>query len=1007
VQITVIHCQVAGRLRISLPGLYRSPSAKQRVTQLLASLEPVRKVDANELTGSALIIFDPQFPYQELLPLLELALQDFTADILSERLGLRAKSKKDTTSAKGKRRPRRKGRKTPQQVLPWHAKTQHSILADLTVDPAIGISMQEAARRLAQYGPNSLGAVSARSRTDMLLGQFKSLPVAMLGVSAVIAVATGGIVDAGVILGVVFINAVIGYFTEAHAERTIADLGTLGPGYAELLREGGLLRLRIEEVVPGDILRLTPGAQVAADARLLSEHRLTLDESALTGESMPVLKSAASLLPMETMLGDRNNMIYRGTLVTGGDAVAVVVNTADATELGQIQSLVETTHAPATPMEQQLDRLGTQLGILSAVTCAGVFLLGLLRGQPWLQMLSSAISLAVAAVPEGLPAVATSTLALGIHDMRKRKVAVRKLDAVEALGSLQVLCLDKTGTLTANHMTVVEVQQDTLTFEVRKGRFFEGDSEIVSVEMSAIKRMLEVVSLCNEVELNGVGEEVALCGSSTEVALVELARINGIDVGELQRRHRRLLMKERSEGHPWMTTVHRLDDVRHLIAVKGSPVQLLEHASARLSGEREIALDDAARQRILDTNEQMAAKALRVLGVAYRISDQSGDDNTDNLVWTGLIGMQDPLRPGMSELMERYHRAGIKTVMITGDQSATAYAIARHLGLNENGAIEILDSAHLDKVDPELLAVLVKRVDVFSRVSPAHKLGIVQALQRAGYVVAMTGDGINDGPALKSADIGIAMGTSGSDVALSVSDMVIEDDNLHTMAEAVRLGRSIYADIRNSVHYLLSTNFSEIEVMVIGVASGLGQVLNPMQLLWINLVTDIFPALALSLEPPEDDVMCQKPRPANEAIITKEKLKKMALESAFISTGALGAYLFGRARGGNALANTMAFHSLTLAQLMHATACRSTRYSLYHPSPKQVRNPWLELALVVTGLLQLSALLVPGIRRLLGTVPLSLPDSGVVVAGAGLPLLINEAVKTLSQIKPSDSEKRP
>jgi Ca2+-transporting ATPase len=859
---------------------------------------------------------------------------------------------------------------------------------------------------MAQYGPNSLVAVYARSRIDMVLGQFNSLPVAMLGVSAVIATATGGIVDAGVILGVVLINALIGYFTEANAERSIADLGSLGPSYTELLREGGLLRLRVEEVVPGDILRLTPGSQVAADARLLQAHRLTLDESALTGESMPVQKSATSLLPVDTMLGDRGNMIYRGTLVTGGDAVAVVVNTADVTELGRIQSLVNITRPPATPMEQQLDRLGTQLGILSALTCAGIFILGLMRGQPWLQMLTSAISLAVAAVPEGLPAVATSTLALGIHDMHKRKVAVRKLDAVESLGSLQVLCLDKTGTLTTNHMTVVEVQLNDLTIEVRKGGVFDGDGEILSLRMNALLRMLEVVSLCNEVELNGQGEEVALCGSPTEVALVELARSNGIDVGELQRRHTRLLKKERAEGRPWMTTVHRLDNKRRLIAVKGSPAQLLERSNARLSGEREIPLDDDARQRILDTNEQMAAKALRVLGVAYRITDRPGDDSTDNLVWIGLIGMQDPLRPGMAELMNRYHRAGIKTVMITGDQSATAYAIARQLGLNENGAIEILDSAHLDKVDPELLAVLVKRVDVFSRVSPAHKLRIVQALQKAGYVVAMTGDGINDGPALKSADIGIAMGTSGSDVALSVSDMVIEDDNLHTMAEAVRLGRSIYANIRKSVHYLLSTNFSEIEVMVTGVSIGLGQVLNPMQLLWINLVTDIFPALALSLEPPEDDVMRQTPRPADEAIITKEKLKKMALESAFITAGALGAYLFGRTRGGDALANTMVFQSLTLAQLMHAIACRSTRYSLYHPSPQQVRNPWLELALAGTALLQLSTLLLPGMRRLLGTVPLSFLDAGVVVTGASVPLLINEGVKTLRLAKPTDSEKQ-
>jgi Ca2+-transporting ATPase len=1002
VQITIIHSQVSGRLRISLPGIYRSSAMKYRVEKLVSNLQQVRSVKASELTGRVLIIFDPHLSYKDLLPVLKLALQDFLSDIVYES----AENSPNTTSSHSKSDNRRSYHKQRQQMLPWHAKTLQEILANLEVDPKRGISAQEAAKRFAYYGPNSLESVDLHSRIEMLLKQIKSLPVAMLGVSAAISVATGGFVDAGVILGVVVINAVIGFFTEENAERTIADLGKLGPKYADLLREGRPMRLPIEEVVPGDILHLTPGCLVSADARLFSAHRLTLDESALTGESMPVHKSAGRVLPMDTLLGDRNNMIFMGTLVTGGDAVAVAVNTAQATELGQIQSLVDTTRPPETPIEQQLDKLGTQLGVLSAVTCAGVFLLGLLRGQPWLQMLTSAMSLAVAAVPEGLPAVATSTLALGIHDMRNRKVAVRKLEAVESLGSLQVLCLDKTGTLTANHMTVVEVHQDALALKVDKGRFFDGDRVVLSVESLALRRMLEVISLCNEVELNGQGKETEFSGSPTEVALLELALSNGIDAAALQHRYPRLLIKERSEGHPWMTTVHRLDNNRRLVAAKGSPAQLLERSSARLTGEQVVPLDDNARQSILLINEQMAAKALRVLGVAFRISNKTKSKDTNNLVWIGLVGMEDPLRQGMADLMARYHKAGIKTVMITGDQSATAYAIARQLELNENGAIEILDSANLDKVDPELLAGLVRRVDVFSRVSPAHKLRIVQALQNAGYVVAMTGDGINDSPALKSADIGIAMGSSGTDVARSVSDMVIEDDNLHTMAEAVRLGRSIYANIRKSVHYLVSTNFSEIEVMFIGVAIGLGQVLNPMQLLWINLVTDIFPALALSLEPPEEDVMCQSPRPADEAIITKEKLRIMAVESAFITAGSLAAYLFGRARGSTALANSMLFHSLTLAQLMHTTSCRTDDYNLYTRRGNRARNHWLELALGGTALLHLTTLLVPGVRRLLGTAPLNAIDAGVMLACAGVPLLFNEGFKTLRQQKLSTNREK-
>jgi Ca2+-transporting ATPase len=993
VQITVIHSQVSGRLRISLSGLYRSSAMKCRVEQIVSNLQQVQSVKASDLTGRVLIIFDTHLSYRDLLPILEHALDDFLSDFVHESV----QPSTNTIFSRLRTENRRSHHQQRQQTIPWHATPLQEILAKLEVDPKLGISTQEAAKRLAHYGPNTLESVNPHSRIEMLLKQFKSLPVAMLAVSAAIAVATGGFIDAGVILGVVAINAVIGYFTEENAERTIAELGNLGPRYADLLREGRPMRLPIEEVVPGDVLYLMPGCQVSADARLFNAHRLTLDESALTGESMPVQKSAARQLPIDTLLGDRNNMIFMGTLVTGGDAVAVTVTTAKATELGQIQSLVDTTRPPETPMEQQLDKLGTQLGVLSAVTCAGVFLLGLLRGQPWLQMLTSAMSLAVAAVPEGLPAVATSTLALGIHDMRNRKVAVRKLEAVESLGSLQVLCLDKTGTLTANHMTVVEVHQNSLPLKVDKGRFFDGEQIVLSVESLALRRMLEVISLCNEVELNGQGKETEFSGSPTEVALLELAQSNGIDVAALQHRYPRLLLKERSEGHPWMTTVHQLDENRRLVAVKGSPVQLLERSSARLTGELVVPLDDNARQSILLINEQMAAKALRVLGVAFRINNKTDSNDTNNLVWVGLVGMEDPLRKGMTELMARYHKAGIKTVMITGDQSATAYAIARQLELNENGAIEILDSANLDKVDPELLAGLIRRIDVFSRVSPAHKLRIVQALQKAGYVVAMTGDGINDSPALKSADIGIAMGSSGTDVARSVSDMVIEDDNLHTMAEAVRLGRSIYANIRKSVHYLVSTNFSEIEVMFTGVAIGLGQVLNPMQLLWINLVTDIFPALALSLEPPEEDVMCQSPRPADEAIITKEKLRIMAVESAFITTGSLAAYFFGRAHGSTSLANSMLFHSLTLAQLMHATSCRTDDYNLYTRRGYRAHNHWLELALGGTALLHLTTLLVPGVRRLLGTAPLNAIDTAVMLACAGVPLLVNEGFKALRQ----------
>jgi Ca2+-transporting ATPase len=440
-----------------------------------------------------------------------------------------------------------------------------------------------------------------------------------------------------------------------------------------------------------------------------------------------------------------------------------------------------------------------------------------------------------------------------------------------------------------------------------------------------------------------------------------------------------------------MSTLHRSGD-RWLVAVKGSPAEIASRCDRiRLDGAVRP-LSDRSRRELLAANERMAGQAQRVLAVAYRYTDRRGDMAAEHLVWVGLAGLQDPLRPGMRDLMQLYRRAGVRCVMITGDQSATAYAIGRQLGLGRDGQLEILDSSRLDRLDPDLLAALVRKVDVFARVSPAHKLRIVQAMQQAGLVVAMTGDGINDGPALKAADIGIAMGAGGSDVARSVADVVIEDDNLHTMAEAVHQGRAIYRNIRKTVHYLLSTNFSEIEVMLGALLLGLGQPLTPMQLLWMNLVTDIFPGLALSLEPAEPDLMRQPPRPGGEPIITNRRLGRMALESALITGGALSAFLYGRATGGPNHGSTLAFHTLTTAQLLHALYCRSERQGLFNPGQREP-NRWLELALGGTAALHMLAALLPSTRRLLNLTPVRIVDIGLILAAAASPMLLNEAAK--------------
>jgi Ca2+-transporting ATPase len=642
-------------------------------------------------------------------------------------------------------------------------------------------------------------------------------------------------------------------------------------------------------------------------------------------------------------------------------------------------------------MQRQLGSMGGQLAILSGLVCAGVFAVGILRGQGWVQMLKSAVSLAVAAVPEGLPAVATTTLALGIQRMRRRQVAVRKLEAVETLGSVQVICLDKTGTLTLNRMSVMELYCGRNVLRMDGGRLAGDQGPVRAGDSAELRRLLEVVALCSEAQL-GEGEE--LDGSPTENALVEAAIAGGIDVRELRRRYPREQIRYRAEDRPFMSTLHTAGEDLCLMAVKGSPGEVLERCEAFLDRGEARPLDDRFRQDIQRANERMAGEALRVLGVAFaEVGRVERERRTAGLTWLGLIGMADPLRPGMRELVADYHAAGIETVMITGDQSATAYAIGKQLGLSNGRELRILDSSSLEKLDPDLLAGLVRRVHVFSRVSPAHKLRIVQALQRSGRVVAMTGDGINDGPALKAAEIGIAMGLSGTDVARSVSDVVLEDDNLHTMHEAVRQGRTIYANIRKTIHFLLSTNFTEIEVMLAGVAFGFGQALSPMQLLWINLISDIFPGLALSLEPPEPDAMERGPRDVNAPVIGRGDLGRMAGESALITAGAVASYLYGLGRYGRGpRAGTLVFNTLTVGQLLHALSCRSAQETLFS-ARRRPPNPYLNWALGGSLAAQGVISSVPALRRLLGTSPLGLADLGVVAAGALGPLLVNEGLK--------------
>jgi Ca2+-transporting ATPase len=609
--------------------------------------------------------------------------------------------------------------------------------------------------------------------------------------------------------------------------------------------------------------------------------------------------------------------------------------------------------------------------------------------------------------------------------MRRHNVLIRHLDAVETLGSIQTICLDKTGTITMNRMSVIEVHTGMRRLKLYDGKFFvigqslleEGTvplkidnslNYISPYHCDELLRLIHISVLCNESEAIKSEGEYIVNGSPTENALIYAAISSGVDIFMLREKFPLLKIHHRSENRNYMATIHGIkvhgSENHHgkVIAVKGSPNEVLSMCAFYMKDGKKLPLSEEEQLTIAIENERMAGNALRVLGVAYAFIDEYQENSPypplekggeGGLIWLGLVGMADPIRNGVKELIGEFHKAGIDTIMITGDQSPTAYAIGKELNLSRGEQLEILDSTHLTDIEPDVIKAMSERVRIFSRVSPAHKLQIVQALQGAGRVIAMTGDGINDGPALKAADIGVAMGHTGTDVAREVADVVLEDDNLETMIVAVSYGRTIYNNIRKSVHFLLSSNLSEIMVMFTAIAGGLGQPLNAMQLLWLNLVSDIAPGLALALEPPEPDVLSRPPRDPKDPIIKSSDFKRISFESAALSAGALGAYGYGIARYGmGQRAGTMAFLSMTVGQLLHAISCRSEKHSIFDKE-KLPPNKYLNIALVGSFALQAIAIGIPGLRGLLGITPVSIIDGIVIGGSAVVPLLINEATK--------------
>jgi len=928
------------RTRLFVEELYRRDDVKRDLERRLSGLSGVLAFRVNALTARVLVVHDREVEPEVLVDALSREGAEPTAD--------RPRSIESPPLASDPV-PRRAKR------APWHARSVEEVRSELDVSLRTGLVTDDVVRRRQRFGVNALPRPIPRSDLEIALDQFRSLPVSVLGVSAVVSIATGGLLDAAMIGAVVVVNAAIGYRTEAQSERVLSRLATgIEPG-ADVRRDRQRWTCSGRELVPGDIVFLERGTYVPADIRIVSAEHLTIDESALTGESEPARKSTDPVAH-DAPLGERRSMAYRETVITGGSGVGIVVETGTRTEVGHIRALASEATPPETSMQRQIRQLGRQVVAGSAALCAGVVVLGLARRWAPLELAKLTISLAVAAIPEGLPTVATTTLAFGVEDLEAQQVLVRRLAALESLGMLEALGMDKTGTLTRNRMELVAMRVDGAQWDL-------GGEVAVDRSNELLRELLVHCALCSTVSRDDDGQ---LVGTPTELALIHRAEALGIDVDAEWRQRRLVLLEDRTKGRNFMKAAREDSRGQRIVSIKGRPDEVLDQCSSIVTrtGLAPLAADE--RSEIVRENERLAGRALRVLGVAR-------EHPGEGVAWLGLAGLYDPPRPGLPDLMDAFHRAGIHTAMITGDQSATAQAIADDIRLSTGESLEILDSTRIEEIEPEILESLSRRVDVFSRVSPAHKLQIVQALQRSGLVVGMTGDGVNDGPALRAADIGIAMGRSGTDVAKDIADIVLEDDDLWTLLPAIAQGRRIYDDIRKSLRFMLSSNASEILVTASSIAAGAPSPLNAMQLLWINVLTDIFPEIALSIEPPEFDVMSRPPRSSTAPMFDSTDLRRMGFESLLMTAAGLASYGYGLSRyGPGPRASTLAFSALTSAQLLHAVSCRSEPHGLF--DGKLPKNPWIPLSVGGGLLLQLGAVLVPGLRRLLGTTPLGPAD---------------------------------
>lgn len=882
----------------------------------------------------------------------------------------------------------------------WHAMGVDTALEQLESAPD-GLSQEEASKRLAAYGPNALEAEEVAGPMTLMIRQVHNPLIYLLFGAAALSMVVGKHIDAGVIVGVIVLNSLLGFFQEWRAEGALAALRRMAALHAKVVRDGQTIEVEASEIVPGDILLLETGDRVSADARLLSAEELGVDESALTGESQPVVKRPE---PIEegTPMADRLNMVWMSTNVTGGRGRAVVVHTGMQTQMGQIAGSVRTTLREQTPLQKRMHKLGIVLGAAGMGLALVVLALELLRGYKLTDAVMFSVAIAVSAIPEGLPAVISVTLALGVRRMADRHAIIRHMPAVETLGSTTVICSDKTGTITKNQMTVRKLWADGRIFEMSgegyppKGQLKGDDGNPLEQLPNALKMLLTAGVLNNNARLHEQEGQWHADGNPSEAALLTAAMKAGLETQSLQEENERLHEMPFSSDRKYMATLHPKSDANGTRAfVKGAPDRLLAYCSHVLSNGGAAALGDKEKQAIEKATEDFAEHALRVMAAAF-VDFEAGkekiaqEDVEGGLTLAGLWAMIDPPRQESAQAVSDARAAGIHPVMITGDHAATALAIAKQVGIAGDG--RALTGPDIDAMDKPALAEAALKSGVFARVSPAHKLKIMEALREKGHVVAMTGDGVNDAPALKGADIGVAMGQSGTEVAKEAADMILTDDNFATIVHAVEEGRVIFSNLRRVVYFLVATNIGEILTMIAALVIGMDLPLTAVMVLWINLVTDGACTIPLGVEPKHWDVLKQPPRDPRESLLTGSLIRRIALLTPLMAAGTLLMFHWARP-GGLEYARTVAFTTLAAFQWFQAFNARSHYQSVF--SIGVFTNTWLLAGVGAAVLLQVAVVHTPIGQALFGTTALSAMDWLWIVLASGSIWVVDEILKLL------------